>query len=180
MADEPTSFDYTRTASDIPNIYPEHSKRNPFKTFNKEYKSDLQNRWMSATADPTSLGMSDAEIEQAGASAATQAAAVQNAGVMQMNQAALGANPFKAGAMAEAARGLATEGEEAAASTVSQLRSQNSQLINDRMESLRNEMIGQRQFNDERGKMYLEGILASLETGGEIAKQIIQAVKGGG
>lgn len=135
----------------MPSTNGNDQKRNPFRP-GKEYKEDLQARLEAAQADPSSLGMSDAEMSQAVGAAQQQAMAGQQAAIMQMNQAALGANPFKAGALAEAARNVSDEGESAAAQTSASVNRQNSDLIRQRQSQLQAELVGLR---DHRTDMYM-------------------------
>lgn len=133
------------------------------------YSADLAERWMQAQANPMSLGYSNAEMQAGTAAAAQNAQAAQNAEAMRLNQTALAAEPFKAGAIAEGARGLADGAEDAAAKASADLWARNQALINQRMEMLRQEMLGLRNLRRTDQMEGLEYVLAAAQTAGQIS-----------
>lgn len=149
--------------------YQPEKKRNPFRP-GREYSDNLQARMESAFADPSSLGMSESEMEQAAAAAQQQAMASQQAAVMQMNQSALAANPFKAGALAEAARNVSDEGEAAAAKATASIRSTNDQMIEQRMKQLQAELVGLRDHRTDMYKFAFDTALSTATAVAEMAK----------
>lgn len=128
--------------------------QNAFTRPGKEYKQDLEQRWLQYENDPMSLGMSQAEMDQVTARAQQQAMAGQQAAITELNRGALGGQAFQAGAMADTAQKLTDQGSEAAAKASSSVNDLNQKLIEQRISQLRADMMGQRNHNEQLTQDY--------------------------
>ena len=121
-------------------IFGGNDKFNP----NDEYLADLQQRWeqyQNLMSNPEALGLSEDEIAQRAALAQQQAMAAQQAALELNNRAALAGTSVQAGALAQNAKNLTDQGSAAAASATAEAERVNQQLINQRIDQLREEML---------------------------------------
>lgn len=143
------------------------------------YADDLVERWQMYKDDPSSLGMSDAEIEAAIAKGRQQSMSEQQANIMALNQASLAGQGFQAGGLAEAARNLTDEGAAAAGETSAQVNDLNQRLIEQRSNQLRSEVQGEMLRQEEVSKYNFDKLLKGVEALGPVAGAAIGSLFGG-
>ena len=143
----------------------------------KLYKDDLRARieaYQNAlkTGDLDVLGVPWETQQQAIANAQRQASAQQQAVASEIARSALAGNQVQSGALQEAAQGITDQGEAALAQASSQQADLSQRLIEQRIQQLRADMLGQRSHNEDLIKNYLDagidlyGVFSDYNTSG--------------